>query len=86
LQQGLLLRALRFQLLDAGLRCIDGHAQTHGPLYQQVRCIRLACDRLTDEVVGHRVFGVCAGLAQSGQKLLKLVTFCGIHGLAFETV
>jgi hypothetical protein len=86
LQQGLLLRALRLQLLNADLRCIQGHAQTHGTLHQQVRRIGLACNRLADEVVGHRVFGLCAGLAQSGQKLLKLVTFCGVHGLAFEAV
>jgi hypothetical protein len=81
-----LLRALRFQLLDAGLRCIEGHAQAHGTLHQQVRRIGLACDRLADEFVGHRFFGVCAGLAQSAQKLLQLVTFCGVHGWAFEAI
>jgi hypothetical protein len=74
-----LLRVLRFQLLNAGLGCVQRHAQTHGPLHQQIGSVGLRPERIADQTVCRGVFGVGTRLAQSAQKLLQLVTFIGIH-------
>jgi hypothetical protein len=80
-----LLCVLRFQLLNAGLRRIKRHAQTHGPLHQQIRGVGLRPERIADQTVCRGVFGVGARLAQSVQKLLQLVTFSGVHRETFQT-
>jgi hypothetical protein len=81
---GQLLRALRFQLRDAGLRGIQRQAQTHGPLHQQIRRVGLRPESFADKAIGRGVFRVGTGLAQSTQKLLQLVTFRGVHGETFR--
>jgi hypothetical protein len=75
-----LLGTLGLQLLDAPLRRVQRQAQAHGALHQQIRRIGLQGHGLTDQGIGRGILGVGAGLAQGGQKLLKLVTFCGVHG------
>jgi hypothetical protein len=75
-----LLGTLGLQLLDALLRRVQRQPQAHGALHQQISRISLQGHGLTDQGIGYGILGVGAGLAQSGQKLLKLVTFCGVHG------
>jgi hypothetical protein len=74
-----LLRALRFQLRNAHLGGIQRHAQTHGPLHQQIRGVGMRTDRIADERVCRGVFRIGTGLAQSTQKMLELVTFGRVH-------
>jgi hypothetical protein len=72
--------ALRLQQAQAGMGGIQRQLQRQAALHQQVGGIGLLRQRVADQAVGQRIFGLGALLAQSGQKLLELVTFLGGHG------
>jgi hypothetical protein len=71
--------ALRLQCGQAGLSGIQRQLQRQAALYQQVGGIGLLSQGVADQAIGQRIFGLGAVLAQSGQKLLELVAFLGVH-------
>jgi hypothetical protein len=72
--------ARRLQQAQAGVGGIQRQLQRQAALHQQVRGIGLLGQRVADQAIGQHIFGLGALLAQSGQKLLELVTFLGGHG------
>ena len=80
LQLSSLCIALRLQLGQSVLGGVQGQLQGQAALHQPIRCIGLLRQRVANQALGQRVFGVAALLAQGGQKLLELVAFLGGHG------